>query len=141
VWIIARGHDNADLPSVPSPVRSDPFSGPSSALSARSAREPPRSTARLPRLTNVRDADVELLLAFDSLTRGMQDADLVRKTGLSGGGDGRERKGLACKVDDRSEAPLEQPAFGAGVSGRGALGARVVSAPIPSPSRTRSTTG
>ena len=28
---------------------------------------------------------------------------------------------MACNLDDRSDAPLEQRAFGAGVSGRGAL--------------------
>ena len=71
----------------------------------------------------------------------MQDADLVRKTGLSGGGDGRERKRLACNLDDRSEVPLEQPAFGAGLWGRGALSTRVVSAPISFPTRIRSSTG
>jgi hypothetical protein len=33
--------------------------------------------------------------------------DLVRKTGLSGGGDdGREGKGLACDRDDRIGVPL-----------------------------------
>ena len=69
----------------------------------------------------------------------MQDADLVRKTGLNGGGDGRERTGLACNLDDRSEVPLEQPALGAGVSGRGAQGTRVVSAPKSFP--TSSSTG
>jgi len=62
------------------------------------------------------------------------------KRGLRGGGDGRERKGLACNLDDRSDVPLEQRAFGAGVSGRAALGARVVSAPISSPTRIRSST-
>ena len=71
----------------------------------------------------------------------MQDADLVRKTGLSGGGEGRESNGLACNLDDRSDVPLERRAYAAGVSGRGALGARVVSAPISSPTRTRSSTG
>ena len=72
----------------------------------------------------------------------MQDADLVRKTDLSGGGDGRERKEwLACNLDGPSEVRLEQPAFGAGVSRRETLGARVVSAPISSPTRTRSSTG
>ena len=60
--------------------------------------------------------------------------------GLSGGGDGPERTGLSCNLDDRSDVPLEQRAFGAGVSARGALGARVVSAPISSPTRTRSST-
>jgi len=63
------------------------------------------------------------------------------KRGLSGGGDSRERKGLACNLDDRSDVQLEKRAFGAGVSSRGALGARVASARISSPTRTRSSTG
>lgn len=59
----------------------------------------------------------------------MQDADLVRKTDLSGGVDGRERTGLACNLDDRSEVRLEQRAFGAGVSSAG--GARRACNPGP----------
>ena len=59
--------------------------------------------------------------------------ELVRKTGLSGGGDGgREGKGLACNRDDRIGVPLEQRAFGAGVQAGGVRGARVVSARISS---------
>jgi hypothetical protein len=55
---------------------------------------------------NVRDADVALLLGFGSFSAGsMQDADLAHKTGLRGGGEGRESNGLACNLDDRTGGP------------------------------------
>jgi hypothetical protein len=95
------------------------------------------------RWTNVRDADVEFLPGFGGFGGGglRKIADLAHKTGLSGGIDGRERRRSACNLDHRIGGPLEQRAFGTGVQARGALGARVVSARISSPTRTRSSTG
>lgn len=47
-----------------------------------------------------------LLVGFGSFVAGStQDADLAHKTGLSGGGDGRESEGLACSLGDRSGGP------------------------------------
>jgi len=66
--------------------------------------------------------------------------ELVRKTGLSGGGDdGREGNGRAWDRDARIGAPLEQRAFGAGVPADGVLGARVVSARVSALTTARST--
>jgi hypothetical protein len=65
---------------------------------------------------------------------------LMRKTALSGGGDGgREGKGWAWDRDDRVGVPPEQRAFGAGVQAGGVLGARVVAGRISSLTKARST--
>jgi hypothetical protein len=66
--------------------------------------------------------------------------ELVRKTGLSGGGDGgREGKGWAWDRDERIGGPLEQRAVGAGVQAGGVLGARVVWSRISSLTKARLT--
>ena len=71
-------------------------------------------------------------------TRGSNE--LMRKTALSGGGDGgREGKGWAWDRDDRIGVPPEQRAFGAGVQADGVLGARVVAGRISSLTKARST--
>jgi hypothetical protein len=58
---------------------------------------------------------------------------VVRKTGLSGGGDGaREDNGLARDGDQRIAVPLERRAVGVGVPAGGGRGARGVSARISS---------
>ena len=65
---------------------------------------------------------------------------MMRKTALSGGGDGgREGKGWAWERDDRIGVAPEQRAFGAGVQAGGVLGARVVSGRISSLTEARST--
>jgi hypothetical protein len=67
--------------------------------------------------------------------------ELVRKTGLSGGGDGRCEggNGLPCNRDERIGVPVEQRAFGAGFQAGGVLGARVVSGRISFLTKARST--
>jgi hypothetical protein len=70
----------------------------------------------------------------------MGSMELVRKTGLGGGGDGgRESHGLAWDHDERIGVPVEQPAVGADVQAGGVLGARVVSGRISSLTKVRST--
>ena len=79
-WLIERGHDNADVRSVPLPSRWT--HSPDRLLRSKGDRRGNlhMSTARLARSTNGRDADVEPLRSFGSFCAGMQDGDLVRKT-------------------------------------------------------------
>jgi hypothetical protein len=66
--------------------------------------------------------------------------EVVRKPGLSGGGDGgREGKGWAWDRDERIGVSLEQRAFGAGVQAGEVLAARVVSGRVSSLTKARST--
>ncbi len=66
--------------------------------------------------------------------------ELMRKTALSGGGDGgREGKGWSWDRADRIGVAPEQRAGGAGVQVGGMLGARVVAGRISSLTKARST--